>query len=100
MTQWQSKYMSLVNPNAMPRMVSGPDYFPEERWRRLFEDAAKVTPMEFTRGFARRVEAAARNDWMAVPIIRNVNFRFRAEQSPLIFGPLLPPALELEPQRT
>jgi hypothetical protein len=32
--QWQSKYFSQVLPWVIPRMVSGPDYDPERKWRR------------------------------------------------------------------
>ena len=67
-------------PFVIPRMVSGPDYFPEDRWRR-HEKAPLVSSSEFTRGFARRVESQCRNDWTAVPIVRSVHFKFQAEHT-------------------
>ena len=79
--QWQPKYFSEVLPFVIPRMVSGPDYDPVNRWRRRFEDAPLVSPMEFTRGFARRVEAQCRHDWSAVPIVRSVSFKHQAENT-------------------
>ncbi len=79
--QWHSKYFSQVLPFVIPRMVSGPDYDPDNRWRRRFADAPFVTPLEFTRGFARRVEAQCRNDWSAVPILRSVLFKYQAEHT-------------------
>ncbi len=79
--QWHSKYFSQVLPFVIPRMVSGPDYDPDNRWRRRFADAPFVTPLEFTRGFARRVEAQCRNDWSAVPILRSVLFKHQAEHT-------------------
>ena len=79
--QWHSKYVSQVLPFVIPRMVSGPDYDPEDRWRRREADAPWVTPLEFTRGFARRVEAQCRNDWSAVPILRSVFFKYQAEHT-------------------
>ena len=79
--QWHSKYFSQILPFVIPRMVSGPDYDPLDRWRRREADAPLVTPMEFTRGFARRVEAQCRNDWNAVPILRSVFFKHQAEHT-------------------
>ena len=69
-------------------MVSGADYDVENRWRRTAEDAPVVTPMQYLRGCVRRVEAAPRNDWMFVPALRNTVFRWRAEHSALVMGPL------------
>jgi hypothetical protein len=81
--QWHSKYFSQVLPFVIPRMVSGPDYETEttKRWRRVYEDAPFVSSLEFTRGFPRRVEAQCRNDWLAVPIVRSVHFKYTAEHT-------------------
>ena len=78
--QWKSKYYSQVFPFVIPRMVSGPDYDPENKWRRKLESPV-VTSKEFTRGFARRVEALCRNDWTALPAIRSVDFSFTAQHT-------------------
>ena len=59
-------------------MVSGPDYFPDQRWRRTHPDAPWVTPDEFIAGMARRAESQFRNDWTAVPIMRSVGFKWKA----------------------
>ena len=59
--QWHSKYFSQVMPFVIPRMVSGPDYDPEKRWRRS-ADAPFVSVRAFAAGFARRVEAFCRTD--------------------------------------
>ena len=41
--QWHPKYASQVLPFAIPRMVSGPDYYPDRVWRRSREDVHLVT---------------------------------------------------------
>ena len=69
-------------------MVSGADFREEteQPWRRQkLEDAPRVLPNVFVRGFARRVEAACRMDWSALPIMRSVAYKFTAEytMSPL-----------------
>ena len=69
--QFHSKYVSQVLPFVIPRMVSGPDFFPHCRWRRA-ENDPWVSPMEFSSGFSRRVEASCRKDWNALPIIRSL----------------------------
>ena len=47
LVQWTPKYFSQVLPFVMPRMVSGPDYDPDNRWRRRFEDAPFVGALDF-----------------------------------------------------
>ena len=44
--QWHSKYFSHVLPFVIPRMVSGPDFDAEERWRRI-PGAPWVSPIDF-----------------------------------------------------
>jgi len=78
--QFHSKYTSQVLPFVLPRMVSGPDYYPDKRWRR-HGDAPIVTPREFTAGFARRAEAQCRTSWDALPIVRSVTYKFTAEHT-------------------
>ena len=78
--QFHSKYTSQGLPFVLPRMVSGPDYYPDKRWRRL-ADAPIVTPREFTGGFARRAEAQCRTSWDALPIVRSVTYKFTAEHT-------------------
>ena len=78
--QFHSKHFSQVLQFVIPYMVSGPDYNPEERWRRV-EGSAVVTPREFTSGFARRVEAQCRANWEALPIVRSVAYKFTAEHT-------------------
>ena len=85
--QWHSKYLSQIMPFVIPRMVSGPDFFPNDRWRRTFEDAPLVSVQEFTAGFSRRVEAQCRTDWAALPIIRSVGYKFAAEHTMSLVAP-------------
>ena len=47
----QCWYFSQVLPFTIPRMVSGPDFFPESSWRRNIEDAPAVTPKQFCSAF-------------------------------------------------
>ena len=81
--QWHSKYFSQIFPFVMPRMVSGPDFSPntEERWRRSFPDAPFVSIRQFVGGFARRIEAACRTDWMALPVMRSVAYKWVAQHT-------------------
>ena len=69
--QWHSKYFSQVMPFVMPRMVSGPDYHHEDRWRRKDEGSPYVSVQDFTAGFCRRIEAPCRTDWTATSIVRH-----------------------------
>ena len=88
--QWHSKYTSQVLPFVMPKMVSGPDYYPDRRWRRCTEDgAALVSVPAFVAGFARRVEASCRTDWSALPIVRSAGYQFVAEHSMALTAPFL-----------
>ena len=88
--QWHSKYTSQVLPFVMPKMVSGPDYYPDRRWRRCTEDgAALVSVPAFVAGFARRVEASCRTDWSASPIVRSAGYQFVAEHSMALTAPFL-----------
>ena len=79
--QFHSKYFSQVLPFAIPHMCSGPDFFPDQRWRRTFEDSPWVSPQAFVAAFGRRVEAQCRSDWTALPIMRNVAFKWVAEHT-------------------
>ena len=65
--QWKAEAFAQIMPFVIARMVSGPDYDRERRWRRTYEDAPFVDPHEFMRGFARRVEMQVRGDATAVP---------------------------------
>eukprot|EP00973_Karenia_brevis_P037731 5205243-Karenia_brevis.AAC.1 len=62
-------------------MVSGPDFFPDKRWRRISENAPVVTPQACLASFGRRVEAQLRTDWNALPILRSVIFQWEAEHT-------------------
>lgn len=79
-SQWHSKYISQINPYVIPRMVSGPDYDLDNRWRRT-KDAAVVSSAEFSRLLARRCEGQVRMDWSCVPIVRSVHFKYTAEHT-------------------
>jgi len=79
--QFHSKYFAQILPFVIPYMVSGPDYFPDQRWRRKYADAPWVSPQEFAASFGRRVEAQCRTDWTALPIIRSVAFKWVAEHT-------------------
>ena len=84
--QWQGKYFSQIMPFVIPRMVSGPDFDPEKRWRRE-KEAAIVDPSVLCAGFARRVEASCRTDWSALPIVRTVTFKWVAEHTMATLAP-------------
>ena len=78
--QWHSKYFSQVLPFVLPRMVSGPDFDPHQRWRRT-EDAPWVDPIDFANAFVRRIEAPCRVDWRAASMVRHVCFKHVAEHT-------------------
>ena len=80
-SQYESKYFSQVLPLVLPYMCSGPDFFPHKRWRRNLPDAPLVTPEAFLKNFGRQVLAQCRSDWSALPVIRNVVFRWQAEHT-------------------
>ena len=80
LSQWESKYFSLILPFVIPRMVSGPDFRPEDKWRRL-KTSPVVSPQEFLRGMARRVEGQIRNDATAIPIMRSVCYKWTVEHA-------------------
>ena len=67
--QFHPKYISQALPFVIPRMVSGPDFFPDRPWRRTEPDAAKVRPAQFCAAFARRVEAPCRCDFTGLPVL-------------------------------
>jgi len=80
--QFHSKYFSQILPFVIPYMVSGPDFFPDKRWRRSsHENAPWVSPQMFAASFAQRVEAQCRVDWAALPIVRSVAFKWMAEHT-------------------
>ena len=79
--QFHSKYFSQILPFVIPYMVSGPDFFPGRRWRRLDEYAPWVSPQMFAAHFGRRAEAQCRTDWTALPIIRSVAYKWTAEHT-------------------
>ena len=79
--QYSTWYFSLVLPFIFPKMASGPDFYEHQRWRRTHPKAPWVSPAQFARIFARRIEAQCRLDWMALPLIRSVSFRFTAEHT-------------------
>jgi hypothetical protein len=56
-SQWESKYFSMIMPFVFPRMCSGPDFTPDKKWRRGVDSPA-VTPMEFNRAMARRLSGS------------------------------------------
>ena len=73
-------------PFVIARMVSGPDYNKDKRWRRTFEDAPVVHPHVFMKGFARRIELQVRNDTTAVPIVRSTWFRWTVEHTTCVLN--------------
>ena len=74
--QWESSYISEIQPFCIPYNVSGVDYRSAERWRRTAADAPAVSSTDFTRGAARRVEGQTRSDWSFVPLLRSLHFRW------------------------
>ena len=88
MPSWNSAYTSQALPFVIPRMVSGPDYPNKERWRRNFADAPQVSPTEFLRGFARRIEGQVRSDFTALPIVRSTWFQYTVEHLGSMLGPM------------
>ena len=87
-SQWESKYFSQVMPFAIPRMCSGPDFRPDDKWRR-HANAPVVTPQEFNRGIPRRIEGQIRNDATAVPIIRSVCYKWAVEHASNLVVPYM-----------
>ena len=87
-SQWESKYFSQALPFCIPRMVSGPDFKPGDKWR-CGVDSPLVTPMEFNRGMARRIEGQIRNDATALPIIRSVCYKWSEEHAGNMLVPYL-----------
>eukprot|EP00973_Karenia_brevis_P095060 12425500-Karenia_brevis.AAC.1 len=86
-SQWESKYFSMILPFVFPRMCSGPDFNPDKnRWRRT-ASAPTVTPMEFSKVIARRIEGQIRNDTTAIPIIRSVCYKWMVEHSSSMIVP-------------
>ena len=73
-------------------MVSGPDYPNEQPWRRVYDDAPEVSPTEFMRGFARRVEAQVAHDMTAIPIVRSNWFQYTLQKT----GAFLPNKVNLK----
>ena len=87
MSQWESKYFSQILPFVFPRMCSGPDFNPDKlKWHRS-DSSAEVTPVEFTKAMARRVEGQIRNDFAAVPIIRSVCYKWMIEHASTMIIP-------------
>ena len=85
-SQWESKYFSKALPFCFPRMVSGPDFKVDDKWRRG-NMSAVVTPLEFNRGIARRVEGQIRNDAVCLPIIRSVCYKRAVEHAGDMLAP-------------
>ena len=86
--QFHPKYLSQILPFTIPRMVSGPDFYPHKPWRRHYEDAPKISAPQFCAAFARRVEAPCRTDWTALPILRSVTYKFMAEHTMTTVAPV------------
>ena len=86
--QFHPKYLSQILPFTIPRMVSGPDFYPHKPWRRHYEDAPKISPPQFCAAFARRVEAPCRTDWTALPVLRSVTYKFMAEHTMATVAPV------------
>lgn len=86
--QFHPKYLSQILPLTIPRMVSGPDFFPHTPWRRHYDDAPKISAPQFCAAFARRVEAPCRTDWTALPILRSVSYKFLAEHTMSTVAPV------------
>ena len=84
---WHTSYTSQALPFVIPRMVSGPDYLNEQRWRRVYDDAPEVSPTEFMRGFARRVEAQVAHDMTAIPIVRSNWFQYTLQKTGAFLAP-------------
>ena len=99
-TQFQPLYPSQVFPFTFPYMVGGPEHFSRsEDSRRAFTlDAvgeyyeqfglkslpacAKVSSRLWTAGVARRIEAQIQADWVAIPALRNLDFRHAMYATP------------------
>ena len=100
LTQFHSKYFSQALPLVIPRMVSGPDFFPARPWRRIHEDSPKVSAPQFCAAFARRAEAQCRTDWSALSIIRSVTYKFVAEHTMTTVAPIIGRNNRANPGRT
>ena len=54
---------------------------PVQRWRRTYPGAPYVSTQEFTRAFARCIEASCRTDVSALPIISSVAYKHTVEHT-------------------
>ena len=70
-------------------MVSGPDYDPENPYRRTYEDAALVTSTAFLRAMARSCLAQVRQDFMFLPQVRAVWYKHRVEHTATTHMPFM-----------
>ena len=89
LSQFHSKYFSQALPLVIPRMVSGPDFFPARPWRRIYDNSPKVSAPQFSAAFARRAEAQCRTDWQALPVVRSITYKFVAEHTMTTIAPIV-----------
>ena len=80
--QWRGHFVSKAMPFTIPRLISGPDFFPGEREKPDAEDGLPLrptmSPTAFLNAFARRSESQCRADWTALPIFRSLWYNFMA----------------------
>ena len=85
--QWHPRFISQAFCLAIPRMASGLEFPNQDRWRRIYNDAPRVSVFDFTEGLPRHVEGKIRKDWTLVPAVRNLWFRHTAEHNDSLMSP-------------
>ena len=80
--QWRGHFLSQAMPFTIPRLISGPDFFPGERENAGPEDGLPLrptlSPTAFLNAFARRNEAQCRANWTALPVFRSLWYNYMA----------------------
>ena len=80
--QWRGDFISKAMPFTIPRLISGPDFFPGERQSAEPQDGLPLrpamSPTAFLNALARRNEAQCRANWTALPVFRSLWYNFIA----------------------
>ena len=81
--QWTGAYVSQALPFIIPRLISGPTFFPTAEDVAAAEAASRplLTITAFLHGFVRRVENLCHADWTAVPVLRSLWFKYTSYTS-------------------
>ena len=89
--QWNGTYPAIAFPHTLLWQGGGPDFTrdwlkggvqPQRHRANLAEDEPRCRPAiqmgTWLAGMAKRVEHQVRSDWLFIPGMRNVHFRFRS----------------------